>query len=74
LFILLPDFAVVPHTRREMYDSRLIPVAPRAVMRFYDRLGWRRTAGGIFHDADINEDFREMSRDYIQKCHLRVRE
>ncbi len=31
-----------------------------------------RPIRGVFHDADINEDFREVSRNYIHMCHLRV--
>jgi methyltransferase family protein len=72
VFILLPDFAIVPEADRKSHAPHLMPEATRAVMEFYDRTGWRKTDRGVFHDADINEDFREASREYIHRCHLRV--
>lgn len=72
IFILLSDFAIVPQAARERFAAFLTPQATRNVMTFYDDLGWQKTGRGVFHDADINEDFRVVSRDYIHKCHLRV--
>jgi ubiquinone/menaquinone biosynthesis C-methylase UbiE len=72
VFILLSDFAILPVAERRSYAVHLTPAATRAVMHFYDRTGWRKTDSGVFHDADINEDFREVSREYIHRCHMRV--
>ena len=72
VFILLSDFAILPVAERRSYAVHLTPAATRAVMHFYDRTGWRKTDSGVFHDADINEDFREVSREYIHRCHLRL--
>jgi hypothetical protein len=73
VLILLPDFAIIAVGERKKYADRLMPQATRAVMNFYDRIGWRKTDRGVFHDADINEDFREVSQPYIRACHSRVR-
>ncbi len=72
VFILLPDCAMVTAAQRKTYEVHLMPAATRAVMGFYDQIGWRKTDRGVFHDADINEDFRQVSRNYIHMCHLRV--
>jgi hypothetical protein len=72
VFMLLSNFAIVNETERERYAAQLTPFATLALMRFYDQIGWKRTASGVFHDADINEDFRAVSRRYIHDCHLRV--
>jgi ubiquinone/menaquinone biosynthesis C-methylase UbiE len=72
VFLLLSKFAIVRETERERYASQLTPVATLALMRFYDQIGWKQTDRGVFHDADINEDFRDVARRYVRDCHLRV--
>jgi hypothetical protein len=72
IFLLLSNFAIVCETEREHYAAQLTPVATLALMRFYDQTGWKQTDRGVFHDADINEDFRDVARRYIRDCHLRV--
>lgn len=42
-----------------------------SVRSFYDRVGWQPGEEGLFQNAQY-EDLREVSRDYIQKCHMRV--
>ena len=41
------------------------------VRQFYDQVGWKTVSDGIYQNARY-EDLREVSRDYIHKCHLRV--
>lgn len=72
IFVLLSDCAIVRKTERERYAAQLTPFATLALMRFYDQVGWKRTDRGVFHDANINEDFRDVARRYIRDCHLRV--
>lgn len=72
ILILLTDFAILPEAGRRTCAGLLTTSSTRAVMSFYDETGWKRTARGVFHDADINEDFRAGSRRYIRDCHLRV--
>jgi ubiquinone/menaquinone biosynthesis C-methylase UbiE len=41
------------------------------VREFYDSVGWQQIGAGIYQNARY-EDLRPVSREYIQKCHLRV--
>lgn len=39
---------------------------------FYDQVAWQQGPDGVYVDALLFEDMREVSRAYIHKCHLRV--
>jgi ubiquinone/menaquinone biosynthesis C-methylase UbiE len=41
------------------------------VQSFYDRVGWREVSDGVFQNARF-EDLRPVSREYVQRCHLRA--
>jgi SAM-dependent methyltransferase len=41
------------------------------VREFYDQIGWSQAGDGLYQNARY-EDLRQISRDYIHKCHLRV--
>ena len=51
--------------------ARLAPETD-SVMRFYDEVGWQSDGDDAFRDAELFEDLRPVSRDYIHRCHLRV--
>jgi len=42
------------------------------VREFYDQIGWSQVGDGLYQNARY-EDLRPVSRDYIHKCHLRVK-
>lgn len=42
------------------------------VRQFYDRVGWQTVADGTYQNARY-EDLRPVSREYIHRCHLRVK-
>jgi len=42
------------------------------VRRFYDDTGWQQVSEGVYQNAEY-EDLRPVSREYIHKCHLRVK-
>lgn len=42
------------------------------VRQFYDRVGWQMVEGGSYQNARY-EDLRPVSREYIHRCHLRVK-
>ena len=42
------------------------------VREFYDQVGWQGAAAGQYQNARY-EDLRPVSREYIHKCHLRVK-
>lgn len=43
----------------------------REVQSFYDRVGWKEVAEGVYQNARF-EDLRPVSQEYIHLCHLRV--
>lgn len=44
----------------------------REVREFYDAVGWREVSDGVYQNARY-EDLRPVAREYIHRCHLRVR-
>lgn len=42
------------------------------VREFYDRIGWSQVGDGLYQNARY-EDLRPVSREYIHRCHMRVR-
>lgn len=42
------------------------------VREFYDQIGWSQTEDGLYQNARY-EDLRPVSREYIHKCHMRVK-
>lgn len=43
----------------------------KSVFNFYNSTGWKK-ASGQFEDANINEDLRINSREYVSKCRKRI--
>jgi SAM-dependent methyltransferase len=43
------------------------------VRQFYDRVGWQVVSDGMYQNARY-EDLRPVSRGYIHRCHLRVKQ
>ena len=41
------------------------------VRDFYDKVGWKLTSHDVYQNARY-EDLRKVSKEYIQRCHLRV--
>lgn len=41
------------------------------VREFYNQVGWQEVSEGVYQNPRY-EDLREVSREYIHKCHLRV--
>ncbi|MEE9508339.1 MAG: methyltransferase domain-containing protein, partial [Anaerolineales bacterium] len=44
----------------------------REVREFYDSVGWKGIGQGLYQNARY-EDLRPVSRNYIHRCHLRVK-
>ncbi len=42
------------------------------VRQFYNQVGWQEVSEGVYQNAHY-EDLRPVSREYIHRCHLRVR-
>jgi hypothetical protein len=43
------------------------------VREFYDQIGWSQVGDGLYQNARY-EDLRPVSREYIHKCHMRVKQ
>jgi ubiquinone/menaquinone biosynthesis C-methylase UbiE/uncharacterized protein YbaR (Trm112 family) len=39
---------------------------------YYEEFGWKKTNENTFNDANTFEDLRDISKEYISKCHERV--
>ena len=44
----------------------------RDVREFYDSIGWQQVSEGLYQNARY-EDLRPVSREYIHRCHMRVK-
>ena len=48
------------------------PAIKQNVREFYDQVGWQQVSEGVYQNARY-EDLRPVSREYIHKCHMRVK-
>ncbi len=70
IVLLLPDLALVDSKDKILGDS--LSDDKKLVKNFYDNRGWHTTEKGDYEDADIFEDLRPFSQDYLTRCHDRV--
>lgn len=70
IILLLRDLALVRSKTHLLKDT--ISADKQLVKNFYDEKGWFANEAGDYEDAVIFEDLREVSKDYIKKCHDRV--
>src|SRR5688572_11969223 len=70
IVLLLKDLAVVDNENRVSVE--VLGADKKLVRDFYDKKGWHVTKKGDYADADIFEDLRPISSEYITKCHNRV--
>jgi len=73
IYVLLPSFAIVPVDSDLTLESAGLAPETDSVMRFYDEVGWQKGDDDAFADAELFEDLRPVSADYIHKCHMRVK-
>ena len=70
IVLLLKDLALVDSKANIMKDT--ISADKQLVKDFYDEKGWFANEKGDYEDAVIFEDLRDVTKDYIKKCHDRV--
>jgi len=68
--ILLKDFALVDS--QDMIVKEGLSADKQLVKEFYDSKGWFSNEEGNYEDAVIYEDLRNVSKEYLKKCHDRV--
>ena len=70
IVLLLKDLVVVDSKDKIIKDT--ISDDKKLVKNFYDQKGWHTDEAGNYEDAVIYEDLREVSKEYLKKCHDRV--
>lgn len=70
IVLLLKDLAVVDSKDKLLKET--ISADKQLVKNFYDEKGWFADEEGNYEDAVIFEDLRDVTKDYIKKCHDRV--
>ena len=70
IVLLLKDLALVESRDHLLKDT--ISADKQLVKNFYDEKGWFANEKGDYEDAVIFEDLRDVTKDYIKKCHDRV--
>jgi ubiquinone/menaquinone biosynthesis C-methylase UbiE len=70
IILLLKDLAIVDSQEKVIRDT--MSADKKLVQDFYNKRGWHTDAAGNYEDAVIFEDLREVSKDYLKKCHDRV--
>lgn len=70
IVILMKDLAIVDSLDRIIKKS--LSADKKKVKDFYDDKGWIENETGDYEDAVIYEDLREVSKDYLKRCHERV--
>lgn len=70
IVLLLKDLALVDSKDKMLKNT--ISADKQLVKDFYDEKGWFANEEGDYEDAVIFEDLREVSKEYIKKCHDRV--
>ena len=70
IIILLKDLALAPSL--DTVVTGLMDKDKHWVKDFYDQEGWLTDKTGFYTDAIIYEDLRDVSKEYIRKCHQRV--
>ena len=71
ILYLLPDLALRQDCEVPSANGG-VQLTKQEVKEFYDNFGWKASLG-IYQDAKDSEDLRDVSRDYIKKCHLRLK-
>ncbi len=73
VFVLVPSLAITDMKQAQATFSEHTAPETDSVMRFYDEIGWQLGEDDHFGDADRFEDLRPVSRDYIHRCHMRIK-
>ena len=69
IIYLLPEFALQNDDNRLQNSNE----TTSQVQQFYDSFGWQQD-NGVFQDAIDSEDLREVSQEYIENCHARLKQ
>lgn len=71
--ILLRNGAIALNQNRKNGALKFVRTEKKCVKDFYDQVGWKKGKDGLFIDTLKNVDLRTVTKDYIHRCHLRVR-
>lgn len=68
IIYLLPEFLLTAISNPSVECKQ---TTKNQVKQFYDDFGWQQSEG-VYQDAQDSEDLREVSKEYILQCHLRL--
>jgi ubiquinone/menaquinone biosynthesis C-methylase UbiE/uncharacterized protein YbaR (Trm112 family) len=72
ILTLLPSLAIIRADHVQAIACPQLALETESVMRYYDEIGWIPNKDGILEDVGRFDDLRPVSREYINRCHLRV--
>jgi SAM-dependent methyltransferase len=73
--LLLPALAIVPDSQcARQQPTTSLRQEKHVVQSFYDEVGWVENDDGVFTDAELFEDLRNVVAEYAHNCHMRVRQ
>jgi len=70
IYCLLKELAIIVSLEYKIETNETL-LTTQEVQRFYENVGWQEQEG-LFQDAKDSEDLREVSKEYILQCHLRL--
>lgn len=73
IIALLPDLAVVLNAEQINPETMAITAEKQNLRSFYDEIGWTTDKTNVFIDAARFEDLRPVAREYIDRCHKRLK-
>lgn len=71
IYCLLPDYAKTVNKNNTLDENDAATKIKKSNREFYDSVGWEMKEDD-FKDAELFEDLRPISQDYIQKCRSRL--
>jgi ubiquinone/menaquinone biosynthesis C-methylase UbiE/uncharacterized protein YbaR (Trm112 family) len=72
VFVLLQNLAIAFDKRMPDGVAAGLRDEKQNVQSFYDEVGWQKREGDDFIDAQRYEDLRPVSKEYVERCRMRV--
>lgn len=71
IIVLLPNLSITVNKSDINQDP--LRAEKQNAQNFYNEIGWHKGSDGQFIDAEKCEDLRPVAKEYIHKCHMRVK-
>ena len=71
---LLPKYALIDKDNQEVLASLdEFNLGNQLLENFYEEFGWKKSENNNYNDAEVFEDLRDISHNYVHDCHMRVK-